>query len=92
MKTIVTITGVRYKSASRCFGWLESFGVAKQYVEKNNGDISENGYYTHCVIEKFGQGVYPQAQSETWFKWNGQQYIECSKPIELKDTVNWGIG
>ena len=70
----------RWKSVerTRCVGFYYEFELAEETVLINNGDINENGYYSHVIIEKIEPGLYPtSAHTNRWFyKWDGEKYVK----------------
>lgn len=73
-------------------GYLTSLDRAKLIIEHNACRISSGGKYTFCVIECFPEGLFPDADAEWWFRWDGDKYIECAKPKRLRQLTNFGIG
>ena len=90
-ETIFTVTTIRSPGKSRTVGWFPNLEMAKQSVLNNTGDIYE-GCYIYCVIVEVGPGIYPfPPKSETWYRWDKEEYGEIEKPIEHIRN-NFGIG
>jgi hypothetical protein len=100
MNTIFTITVIRYKKPhlAHCIAWFsgERLKDAESSILENWCDMSEDGYWQWAVIEEIREGeIYPcPPESEIWFSWDKKkgEYKPCSKPKELVDVVNFGIG
>lgn len=56
----------------RAPGYFRKLDEAFECISKNRGDIFEDGYYNYAVIEKIGQGLYPQVQEIQWFFYDRQ--------------------
>src|SRR4030042_1413142 len=82
----------------RTVGWFPDLKTAKRCVEKNWGDIYENGEYPWAVIERFPAGLYPcgvgKGQREWWYYcWNRLLgYEKTEKPEEYKRVFNYAMG
>ena len=54
----------------RAPGYFRKLEEAFECISRNRGDIFEDGYYNYAVIERIGQGLYPQVQEIQWFYYN----------------------
>lgn len=88
--------GVLCIERKRPVGWFPTVEDAIWAVVSNGGDIHEEGYYDHCVIEKVSFGLYPgigrEEGKEKWFKWSKGAYSPTDKPEGLAKVINFSIG
>ena len=97
-KSIFTITTLYINNAgiasTRCVGFEFSKQMAIDMVIGNYGDIHEGNYYSHCIIEEYGVGMYPHPKSFLWFKWDNDadRFIHCCVPEGEEQVRNYGIG
>ncbi len=80
---------------NRCVGFFFDLQTAIDEVENNSMDISEEGYYSYCVIEEVNPGIYFFPRNEFWFKWNPEteMYDKLSeKPKRYNNIACFGIG
>jgi hypothetical protein len=97
MKTIHTVTTVRNRGEHpRCVAWFEKRADALDVVEKNRGDIYEEGYYPYAIIEELQEGLYAIDPDDyrQWFQWDysSKKYVPCDTPEWAERTIGWGIG
>lgn len=76
----------------RIVGWFPALERAMSAVIHNENDLNESGHYDHCVIEKTSLGLYPYIGLELWFEWKRGRYAAITKPEDLGDIHNLGIG
>jgi len=83
----------------RCVGFFFSLKKAKQCVEEDWGDLNEFGYYSHLVIERFTEGLYPgcrdkEKQTEWWFKrdYELNKWVPCLEPKSMLGVISFGMG
>jgi hypothetical protein len=93
---IYTVTTLRAALAapSRCVGFYYTYEEAKEAIEFNDCDISEEGYYHYCVIEEKYVGVYNfDSLNIWWFKWHGdKKYHPCEVPNSYKRAIAFSMG
>lgn len=92
--TVTTLPHLPHK-VNRCVGYFFDMDVAIEEVTNNSMDISEQGYYSYCVIEEVKEGIYFFPRQEIWFKWNpDDEYYHRleEKPKRFNDTSCFGIG
>jgi len=96
--SIYTITTIDIGDLSkgRCVGFFVDGAVAMEKVKNNVGDLHEAGFYTHAVIERYEEGIYPCAEDRIFFVWDEikGKFVECEEPEQVKEfkLVNFGIG
>lgn len=63
----------------RTVGFFHEFALAEQCVLTNNGDIWEDGYYTHAVIERVDPGLYSMGSIEfrKFYEWKDGKFVKC---------------
>lgn len=80
----------------RCVGYYPYLSDATRCILENWGDIYENGYYSHAVIEEVKPGLYNYDRREWWYKWHRNEekpgYYLIDKPEGLRRIVGFGIG
>jgi len=92
--TITTIPRIPHKF-SRCVGFFFNLKIAEDEVINNSLDISEEGYYSYCVIEEVKPGIYFFPRMEKWYKWNPQTELYdllIEKPSRFNNVCCFGIG
>ena len=92
--TVTTIPRIPHK-LSRCVGFFFNFKIAEEEVIHNSCDISEEGYYSYCVIEEVRPGIYFFPRTEKWYKWNIKTELYdllSSKPERFNNVCCFGIG
>lgn len=79
-RSIYTVTTISFdekwgSKRSRCWGWFATKRKALTVAKKHAEFFSENGYYTHIVIERCGEGVISYDHKPTWLELiiSGQQ-------------------
>lgn len=55
---------------------------------------TETGYYNRAVIERYCGGIYIEADQEEWLRNDddGNGWVMCDKPVELKQVVHFAMG
>jgi len=86
----VTTIRVKENRDTRCIGYYEVLSNARYTVK--NCELDEAGWYQYAVIEQFGQGWYPPAKLEEWYRIDKKRVNKISKPKRFKRTCNFGIG
>jgi len=76
----------------RVVGYYDKLDLAKQCIEKNLGDIYEDGYYKYAVIEAHKPGLYPYCARPLFYKWKDNGYKRIKRPKQLKGICNFTIG
>lgn len=81
------------ENSIRCFGYFNLALDAINAVLQNRGDIQEC-LYNHVVIEKIGEGIHTDPDSELWFEWDYDElkWLPINKPEWSNNIVNWSIG
>ena len=71
----------------RTVGYFSSYRDAYDRVINNTCDIFEDGYYNYAVIERIGQGLYPQVQEIQWFYYDRMDHsiLTVERPHVLGD-------
>jgi hypothetical protein len=92
--TTLKIDGPRVAQRSRCVGYFADMMKAMDVLNRNLGDIYENGWYPHAVIEAVPEGLYPIIESRWWYEWceEKQGYIACADPQDMQGVVNFSMG
>lgn len=94
---IFTITTLKIESGlisrSRTVGYTMTFSAAEKIVNKNSGDIYEDGYYNYAVIEAVEEGIYQYDENPKWFKWDKTKmgFYECERP-NIPGMIGFSIG
>ena len=68
----------------RIVGCFENFLLARTCVLENLGDIYENGYYEHAIIEELPFRLYPIPEQQFYYHWETDQSgkgVYVSKPF-----------
>src|SRR5207244_180009 len=99
---IHTLTAIYLKKdqivRSRLWGWYRSFEEAERAVLKNDGDLFENGYYNHAVIETVPEGMCPEVRRTAWYRARREVSAEdphvtpVPTPPAVARVVNFAIG
>lgn len=86
----------------RCVGYFENLADAQAVLEKNLGDLAEDGYYNLAVIEEIGPGLYAAAKRERyWYCYHdlhkegifgGCGWRPSVAPHHFERTTNFAIG
>ncbi len=104
MSVIYTVTTCSFKEddkgylqliRDRCVGFYNELADAMKCVENNWGDIYEEGYYSHAVIERLQSGLYQHPEFTIWFKWDKEKeaYVPfIGTPEGFECVTNYGIG
>lgn len=71
----------------RAPGYFRKLDEAFECISRNRGDIFEDGYYNYAVIERIGQGLYPQVQEIQWFYYDriDHSILTVERPHVLGD-------
>ena len=91
--TIITInSGIDKHVSKRVVGCFENFLLARTCVLGNFGDIYENGYYEHAIIEELPFGLYPIPQQQLYYRWDVAKggYVSKQLPEYLKGRLFFG--
>ncbi len=69
----------------RAPGWFRKFEEAYDCISQNRGDIFEDGYYNYALIERIGQGLYPQVEEIQWFFYDRRDgsILTVSRPEQI---------
>lgn len=102
MKTHFFVTTRRIKHPDfhcRCIGFYNSLKDARGVLRRSWDMLQEAGYYQYAIIEEFGPGWYPQAETEEWYKFiENRSKSKCigfkkiKKPKKYNRVCNFGIG
>jgi len=86
----------------RTWGYAETFKKAQEWVMANAGDMFEDGYYQHAVIEKFAPSPLAHAEQENWYfatyekdserNLTGPVVSFTPKPESLKNVCSFAMG
>lgn len=94
--SIYTVTTFRDSllRSPRCVGWFHDPQRAQACVERNDGNIHEDGYYTYAVVEEVNEGLYPDTPTTWFYEWSykTKRYEAIVCPERFKDMINFGIG
>lgn len=103
---IYVVVTVRWHGDARAVGFYYDKDDAAECIERNLGDIHEDGFYPLALIERTKPGLYPvdlAPETETWYRWTGPRhhigttergkgYTQCEKPDKFKRTLCFGLG
>lgn len=93
MDRVWLVTSVSAVRGHRCWGWFLTKERAIEAVEGNYGDINECGHYEYAVIESAAEGILGILNGEeVWLEWREGRYVQCDKPADFHNVVNFGMG
>jgi len=75
-------------------GWFNNQMEAVTAVLKDISSISDNGYYSHAIIEKMPEGFHKLAEPENciWFELIDEVWTQVDKPKWSKGICCWSMG
>ncbi len=76
----------------RCVGFFIHEYDAMRILGKDYGDLTEEGYYTHAVIEEGSCGLYPVLHQISWWIYRGGEWERCEHPSKYRQTCNFAMG
>ena len=88
--TQIRIKRSTYPRDTRCIGFYALLSKARLTIKKCG--LDEAGFYQNAVIEKFGEGWYPNTLFEEWYKLGKKEAKKIPKPKRYKRVLAFGIG
>jgi len=97
---VVLLDDIDFKEyRDRCVGYYFDLETAKKCVSEDWGALNEAGYYSHLVIERLPEGLYPgcryeEKQTEWWYyrDYEKNEWISCLKPKSVLGVISFGMG
>ena len=70
----------------RTVGYFHSLDDAMKALDANYGNMYEDGWYPHAVIEEVEEGLYPCNDTKYWYTWYDatQKYLPSVMPDQVR--------